>query len=111
MNLYVAGWDDDALALFSRSLITGAVSFLGRLKHGKDGVYALDAPHFLRVSPDGENVYVALWDYDAFYVYNRNTDTEILEYNSKISNVGADADGETVIGLEGPRSFLVSLDG
>jgi len=99
------------LALFSRSQITGAVSFLGRLKHGEDGIFALDAPHFISVSPDGENVYVALWDEDAISVYNRNTDTGILEYNSKIANGGVDANGGTVIGLEGPRSLLVSPDG
>lgn len=110
-NLYVAGWDDNALALFSRDLTSGAVSFLGRLKHGEDGIYALDGPHFLTVSPDGENVYVALWDEDAVSVYNRNLDTGILTYNSKIENGSPDAVGTTVNGLEGPRSALASPDG
>ena len=68
MNLYVACWADDALALFSRDPSTGAVSFLGRLKHGEDGIFALDGPHFITVSPDGENVYVALWDENAVSV-------------------------------------------
>jgi len=68
LNLYVAGWDDNAVALFSRDSATGAASFLGRLKHGEDDIFALDAPHFLTVSPDGENVYITLWDEDAVSV-------------------------------------------
>ena len=111
MNLYVACWADDALALFSRDPSTGAVSFLGRLKHGEDGIFALDGPHFITVSPDGENVYVALWDENAVSVYNRNTDRGILDYNSKVSNGETDVEGGTVIGLGGPRSLLVSPDG
>lgn len=68
LNLYVAGWDDNAVALFSRDTATGVASFLGRLKHGEDDIFALDAPHFLTVSPDGENVYITLCDEDAVSV-------------------------------------------
>lgn len=60
LNLYVAGWDDNAVALFSRDTATGMGSFLGRLKSGEDDIFALDATHFLAVSPDGENVYQGL---------------------------------------------------
>jgi len=111
LNLYVAGWDDNAVALFSRDTATGAASFLGRLKHGEDDIFALDAPHFLTVSPDGENVYITLWDEDAVSVYNRDTDTGLLTYNSKISNGSPDATGSTVSGLEGSRAAITSPDG
>jgi len=111
LNLYVAGWDDNAVALFSRDSATGAASFLGRLKHGEDDIFALDAPHFLTVSPDGENVYITLWDEDAVSVYNRDTDTGLLTYNSKISNGSPDAIGSTVSGLEGSRAAITSPDG
>ncbi len=111
MNLYVASWDDNALALFSRDPVTGMVGFLGRLKHGEDDIFALDAPHFLTVSPDGKNVYVALWDEDAVSVYDRDLNTGLLNYNSKISNGGPDAVGTTVGGLLGPRAALASPDG
>lgn len=111
LNLYVAGWDDNALALFSRDTSTGVVGFLGRIKHGEDGIFALDAPHFLTVSPDGENVYVTLWDEDSVSVYNRDTNTGLLVFNSKIDNGSPDAIGNTVSGLEGSRAAIASPDG
>ena len=111
VNLYVAGWDDDALALFSRDPSSGLVGFLGRVKNGEDGISALDAPHFLTVAPDGKNIYVALWDEDAVSIYNRDLDTGLLTYNSKIVNDGRDAVDGVVSGLQGPRSALASPDG
>lgn len=111
VNLYVAGWDDDALALFSRDPSSGLVGFLGRVKNGEDGISALDAPHFLTVAPDGKNIYVALWDEDAVSIYNRDMDTGLLTYNSKIVNDGRDAVDGVVSGLQGPRSALASPDG
>ncbi len=111
MNLYVAGWDDNALALFSRDPTTGEVGFLGRHKHGEDEIYALDAPHHLTVSPDGKNVYVALWDEDALSIYDRDLDTGLLTFNSKLANGAPDGAGTTVDGLQGPRAAVVSADG
>jgi|GEM_PF-754093 len=110
-NLYVAGWDDNALALFSRDPVDGTVGFLGRLKHGEDDIYALDAPHFVTVAPDGENVYVALWDEDAITVYDRALDTGLLTYNSKIENGGRDAADNPISGLQAPRAVLATPDG
>ncbi len=111
LNLYVAGWDDNAVALFSRETATGVASFLGRLKHGEDDIFALDAPHSLTISPDGKNLYITLWDEDAVSVYNRDRDTGLLTYNSKISNGLPDAIGNTVNGLEGSRAAIASPDG
>lgn len=111
LNLYVAGWDDNALALFSRNPVDGTVGFLGRLKHGEDSIYALDAPHFVTVAPDGENVYVVLWDEDAISIYDRDLDTGLLSYHSKIENEGQDVAGNPISGLQAPRAVLATPDG
>lgn len=60
LNLYGAGWDDNAVTLLSRDTAPGVASFLGRLKPGEDDIFALDVPHFLTVSPDEEKVYQGL---------------------------------------------------
>ncbi|QXD33738.1 hypothetical protein [Candidatus Pelagisphaera phototrophica] len=39
LNLHVGGWDDNAVALFSRDTAIGAASFLGRLKPGEDDFF------------------------------------------------------------------------
>lgn len=105
-NLYVAGWGDNALGVFSRNPVTGAASFLGRLKNGEDGVAGLSEPHAVRVSPDGASVYVALWGEDAVSHFSRDASTGLLAYESKlVDGVGG------VDGLRGPRALEVSADG
>src|SRR5690606_37794336 len=49
---YVAGRDEDALAVFSRNDTTGALSFLEVHKNGIAGVVALDFVQFLVMSHD-----------------------------------------------------------
>ena len=113
-HMYVAGWNDDALAIFSRDAMTGAVSFQGRKKQGEleeeepqdQQIDGLIEPHFALVSPDGANVYVVLWGEDAVSVFDRDPASGLLDYKSKLVN---NIDG--VRGLDGARSIGLSPDG
>ena len=58
-RVYVAGTDDNALAVFQRDPTTGVLSFLGALKDGKGGVDGLDVVTAVTLSPGGRNVYTA----------------------------------------------------
>ncbi|MCH6258393.1 beta-propeller fold lactonase family protein [Puniceicoccaceae bacterium K14] len=105
-HLYVAAYDDDALSVFQRNIETGSVSFLGRLKNGEGAIDGLNGPHYLSVSPDGKNVYVALWDENAVSRFTRDVSTGLLTYENKYVN-GVDIQS----GLEGPRAIVFSPKG
>jgi len=105
-HLYVAGWKEDALAVFSRDSGTGAASFQGRYKQGEDGVTGLKGPHHLAFSPDGLSLYVSLWGEDAVSHFRRDADLGLLEYEGKLVN----GEGE-VRGLRGTRASVVSANG
>ena len=69
-HLYAAGFDDDALAVFSRNSTTGALTFLEVQVDGVAGVDGLDYAYSVTVSPDGKHLYVAAWIDDAVAVFS-----------------------------------------
>ncbi|XP_060077766.1 6-phosphogluconolactonase-like [Ylistrum balloti] len=105
-NVYVAGFDDDALAVFNRNTTTGALTYSTVFKNGTNGVDGLDGPAAVMVSPDGENVYVAGYNDDAVAVFNRNTTTGVLTYSTVLKDGVNGVDG-----LDGPVAVTVSPDG
>ena len=72
-HLYVAGGIDDAVALFSRSSATGALTFVTSTKNGIGGVIGIDGPLSVTVSPDGKHLYVAGVNSHAVAVFSRNS--------------------------------------
>ena len=58
-HLYAAGFDDDALAVFSRNSTTGALTFVEVQVDGVAGVDGLDAATSVTVSPGGSHLYAA----------------------------------------------------
>ncbi|OQX29978.1 MAG: hypothetical protein B0D92_00900 [Spirochaeta sp. LUC14_002_19_P3] len=70
-NVYVAGANEDALAVFTRNTTTGALSYSTVFKDGSGGVDGLDGAESVAVSRDGKNVYVAGFADDALAVFNR----------------------------------------
>jgi 6-phosphogluconolactonase (cycloisomerase 2 family) len=72
-SVYATGFDDDALAVFSRDQDRGELSFVEAQFDNSDGVNGLDGANSVAVSPDGENVY-ATGRYDlALVVFSRET--------------------------------------
>ena len=91
-HVYVASYDSNGVAIFSRNANTGALNQLsgsaGCIAEAGDGITCADGTGLrgaftLRVSPDGKNVYVASDSAphrmtDAVAVFSRNTTTGAL---------------------------------
>jgi 6-phosphogluconolactonase (cycloisomerase 2 family) len=105
-HVYVAAFDDDAVAVFSRNSSTGALTFVEVHKDGAGGVDGLDYPTSVTVSPDGSHVYVAAYFDDAVAVFSRNSSTGALTF-VEVHKDGAGG----VDGLNGPYAVTVSPDG
>lgn len=60
-HLYAAGWDEHALAVFTRDRVTGRLTFVEVVRDGVAGVDGLRGASCVVVSPDGggKHVYVA----------------------------------------------------
>jgi 6-phosphogluconolactonase (cycloisomerase 2 family) len=69
------------------------------------------APDQVIVSPDGSRVYVAASDSDALVVYSRDRVTGDLTFIESLANMGIDAFGNTITGLDGASKVIVSADG
>ena len=58
-NVYAVGLVDEGVAIFTRDLATGMLSFAGQRKNGSGGVTGLSSPRSIVESPDAKHVYVA----------------------------------------------------
>jgi DNA-binding beta-propeller fold protein YncE len=70
-NIYAAGFNDNAVAVFSRNSTTGALTFVEIQKDGVGTVDGLFSAVSVTVSPDGNNVYAAGLNDAAVAVFNR----------------------------------------
>jgi 6-phosphogluconolactonase (cycloisomerase 2 family) len=104
-HVYVAGGTDDAVAVFSRDVATGTLTFVDMEQDGIDGVDGLDGAHSVAISPDGGHVYVAGQYDDAVAVFSRDA------VSGELAFVEMEQDGGGVDGLNGARSLAVSPDG
>ncbi len=105
-QVYVVSDLDDALAVFDRDGLTGALSFVAVHKDGVNVFDGLDGAESVTVNPDGAQVYVASkWD-DALAVFDRDGLTGLLKF-SAVYKDGVNG----VDGLDGAHSVAVSPDG
>ncbi len=104
-NVYVAGYVDNAVAVFDRDTVAGENNYSTCLKDGQDGVDGLFGASSVIVSPDNKNVYVASWGENAVAVFNRNIVTGALTYSTCFKGGAGSADG-----LYGARAVTVSPD-
>ena len=105
-NVFATGYYDNALAVFNRDPVTGALSFYTFFKKGIDNVDGLYHAREAAVSLDGKNVYVTGGGDDAIVVFNRDTTTGVITFSSyHKDNV------EGVDGLDSAIGVAVSPDG
>lgn len=105
-NVYVTGGYDNAVAMFSRDSATSMLTYMGLLRNGSGGVYGLDGPFGLAVSPDGLNVYTTSGNDDSLGIFTRNPATGSLSFYARVLNGWAG-----VANLDRPTSVTVSPDG
>ncbi|MGD8845581.1 MAG: beta-propeller fold lactonase family protein [Desulfobacteraceae bacterium] len=105
-HVYVAGYLEDAIAVFARNNITGELSFRQVLKDNNSGVDGLDGVRALTLTTDGAHLYATSRSDSAVAVFSRNTGTGLLTF------VEMQRDGVGGIdGLYGARGVAVSADG
>lgn len=105
LHVYIAGYVDDAVAVFSRNTTTGELTFVEVKKDGEGGVDGLNNCRGIFVAPNGNHVYVASATDDAIAVFSRNSTTGALTYVEHLkNNLGG------VEGLNGAYSVFVSHD-
>jgi 6-phosphogluconolactonase (cycloisomerase 2 family) len=105
-HLYVSGRDDDAVAVFSRNVTTGTLTFVEAQKDGIGGVDGLAGASSVTISPDGAHVYATGRDDNGGAVFSRNATTGALTFvEVQTDGVGG------VDGLGLPNSVAVAPDG
>jgi 6-phosphogluconolactonase (cycloisomerase 2 family) len=105
-SVYVAGYYDDAVAVFARDLDNGELTFRQFLKDGQGEMDGLDGAYSVTVSADDQSVYVAGYLDNAVAVFKRDKATGQLTFQQVLKN-GQDG----VEGLAGATSVTVSADG
>ena len=124
-TLWVAGFEDDAVAVFSRNSDSGDPDFglLSYVESERDGVddsdddgpvvEGLSHPAALAVSPDGSSLYVACAGSDSVAVFSVDASTGALSFEEAEINGTDDAGdfGGEVDGIAGASDVAVSPDG
>jgi 6-phosphogluconolactonase (cycloisomerase 2 family) len=106
-NLYITGYGEHAIAVFSIDSLTGKLSFREVYKNGTGGATVLSWPQGIDVSPDGKNVYVGSGENTGLVVYLRDSLTGKLTFleEHRTSLIGG------FHGTHGTRDVIVSKDG
>lgn len=122
-SVYTVGSGADSVAVFDRSLSTGAIT----QKSGTDGCvsdtgsgglcadgYLLDLARGITTSPDGLHVYVASATSDALVSFDRGSTGQLTQRTGSGACVSATGSGglcATGTAIDGPESVAVSPDG
>ena len=102
--LYVASYDDQAIAVFRKDEATGDLALIEVQRHGIHGVDGLETVSALTVSPDGNHLYASGGSEVA--VFQRNITTGVLSWVEVLrDNVNG------VDGIRGAHSVTISDDG
>lgn len=107
-QLYVLGLIDDALVRFDRDVGTGALTYVGALISGMDGVSGFPLPIDLAMSTDGASIYVAGRSFPngSIAIFDRDNSTGDVTFQDVVID-GVDG----VDGLEDIIALAVSADG
>ncbi len=105
-HVYAAGFADNALAVFNRSLSDGSLSFVERRKDGSGGIDGLAGISAVALSPDGKHVYTSGKNDRALALFTRNVTTGSLTWQARYKDGSGGVDG-----LNGVSGLAVSPDG
>ena len=96
-HVYVAGRGENAVAVFTRNEITGALTFAGAAREGQAGVAGLSGPVALLASPDARNLYAAGAADNAVVTFDRDWDGGTLTGTGALAFVESDANGDGTV--------------
>jgi 6-phosphogluconolactonase (cycloisomerase 2 family) len=85
-NIYVAGDNDNTVAVYDRNSLTGALTYKTCVTNGTAGVNGLAGANAVIVSPDNKNVYVTGGKDNSLAVFTRNTANGELTYSTCFKN-------------------------
>ena len=104
-QVYVASSVDDAIVVFARNTVTGELTLIEELFDGVGGIDGLNSAHDVKVTLDGNHVYVAGSIDDEIAIFSRNPTTGALTF------LGVERDGTIgVDGLNNVYGLFVSPD-
>jgi 6-phosphogluconolactonase (cycloisomerase 2 family) len=88
--LYAAGFDDDALAVFSRDPASGGLVLVEVERSGVGTVpsFVLDGPAWVALSPDGRRLYLSSTNDDFVTSFVRDPISGTVAYDSQIDDAG-----------------------
>jgi 6-phosphogluconolactonase (cycloisomerase 2 family) len=114
-NVYVAGPDENAVAVFKRNVITGTLLFVQMIQDESGGVTEMNYPLALMISPDGKSVYVTSFGDNAVNVFSRNATTgelTFVEFHKQgIAGVtGLEAAFSPYVTPDGQQVYVCGLD-
>ncbi|MDG1325750.1 MAG: SUMF1/EgtB/PvdO family nonheme iron enzyme, partial [Opitutales bacterium] len=92
---FVAGGEDDSISWFERDVSSGALSYLGILKDGVNGVDGLNGPHNIVISKDSRHAYVTAWNDNSVSWYEMNATSGNLSFLGLLKNGMNGLDGLT----------------
>jgi surface protein len=105
-HIYITAINDRAITWHERNATTGAVTFLGYVKDGENGVDGLRGARDVAISPDGNDVYAVGAADDGISWYDRNVTTGALTFRSFLKDNQNGMDG-----LNGAMALVISPDG
>ena len=77
-HAYAESWWNNSISWFDRNQSTGALTYVGSLKDGNNGVDGLLRANSIAISPDGKSVYTSGYDDDAVAWFDRNASSGAL---------------------------------
>jgi uncharacterized repeat protein (TIGR01451 family) len=109
--IYVAVNGSDAIAVFSRDMSTGKLSFVERVKDGF-GTFDLESNAIIGIADitmsfDGKYIYTAADFSDAIAVFSRDLSTQVLTF-VEVIRTGDINGGIPVPGMDGLQSMVMS---
>ena len=104
--VYVTGSEDNAVAVFSRQAEDGWLYYVTSYFDGTDGLDGLDYPIGIATDPSGEHLFVTAGGESMFSVFERDTETGLLEQIQVIVRGGSG-----IPALDSPVDIAISGDG
>ena len=115
LHAYIVGNADWSVSWYERNASTGALSYLGILKDGHNGVDGLAGSRNITLSADGKHIYITAQTDDAVSWYERNATTGALSYLGMLKDGVDGVDGldwanDVVISSEGNHAYITGTN-